>query len=500
MSVFSVKNRLIILLLGVFATFSVSCSKNEEIIEKITVINGAVPIYKITIPNNDSIGSYTGFSAEFMVDAENYTKHSRVRAYGVYPYELLTETEDIVFLNFDGGDTDNNGPYLLSNVVGINQNTNFVSNDAGPYTWFTMHFPFNGMRHPRYDEENFPYSGENGDFYFALGMGTSSSSVDFTYYVKNITLLGEDGSKKIKINGSGFSKPAFAGYIANISEIHRVNVKSDDIVTKDIEYDPMQYYYVREIYPWLYSIYDPLDVYCYLAIGEERALLFDTGYGIGSLPALIKKITNKPVDVVLGHGHSDHANGAYQFHDVWLHEDDFDLCSRTTTAGSRRSILGRLMNSKATLPRGFNPVLYINAGAGNLRKITPGQVFDLGGLNMEVIPMEGHTPGSIGLLAREHSVLLNSDSASSHIWLVFSESLPLSRYADMLERVIQLDFTAAFCGHSDLPISKDQFHSFINVARNASMKNAELYQADTGTYSYQEDGAMVAFTEDKLTK
>lgn len=500
MAVFSVKNSYIALFFAVFAAFFASCFKNNERIEKITVINGAVPVYKFTIPEGDSISNYAAFSAEFMVDSENYYKLSRVRAYGVYPYELFTDLGNIVFLNFDGGSTDKNGPYLLSNIVGSNQNINFISNNSGPHTWFTLYFPLTGMRHARYNEENFPAGNARGDFYFALGMGTSSSSVDFTYYVKNIVLANEDNSKKIFTNGSGFNKPAFAGYIANISDIHRVAVNSKDIITKDFEYDPAQYYHVREIYPWLYSIYDPQNVFCYLAVGEDRALLFDTGHGIGNLPAAIKQITDKPVDIVLGHGHSDHVNGAYQFHDAWIHEDDYNLCLITTTADSRRSILSGLINNKTILPRGFNPVLYISAGAGNIKKLTPGQVFDLGGLVMEVIPMEGHTAGSIGLFAREHHVLLNSDSASSHIWLIFNESLSLRRYAAMLERVLQLDFHTSFCGHSDLPLPKSYFQKFLNVARNASVKNSQPYQPDRNTLSYQEDGMMIAFTEDKLAE
>ena len=70
----------------------------------------------------------------------------------------------------------------------------------------------------------------------------------------------------------------------------------------------------------LLCIYDPESVFCYLVVGNERALLFDTAFGIGSLPGAIRKITDKPVTVVLSHGHTDHANGAYQFDEAWLHK------------------------------------------------------------------------------------------------------------------------------------------------------------------------------------
>ena len=50
-------------------------------------------------------------------------------------------------------------------------------------------------------------------------------------------------------------------------------------------------------------------VYSYLIIGEEKALLFDTAYGMGNLREFVEGITQKPVIVVNSHGHFDHTGG-----------------------------------------------------------------------------------------------------------------------------------------------------------------------------------------------
>jgi len=254
-------------------------------------------------------------------------------------------------------------------------------------------------------------------------------------------------------------------------------------------------YVVREIHPWLYSMCDPDGAFCYLAVGDERALLFDTTHGVGSLPDAIRGITDKPVEVVLGHGHLDHVGGAYQFDEVWLHEADFDLCHKHASMKAR----GRGVDEK-TLPKDFDRDAYLNAGAGNLKKMDVGQVFDLGGLHMEVVGMEGHTAGSVGLLALEHRVLLDSDSANAHVWMFLRESLPLDRYVAMLERVIRLDFDVFFTGHSDEPRPKSDFQKFIAVARNASVEKARPYPIlpDFGGYLYKEDDAAVVFHPDKM--
>jgi len=263
----------------------------------------------------------------------------------------------------------------------------------------------------------------------------------------------------------------------------------------------MGYYAIREIYPWLYSIRDPQDsAYCYLAVGGERALLFDTAHGIGNLPDAVREVTNKPVTVALGHGHLDHVGGACQFGEAWLHEADFDLCRRHASEKARSRLLDRFVSDGHALPEGFERDAYICAGAGSLKKMEPGQIFDLGGLRMEAVGMEGHTAGSVGLLALERRVLLNSDSANAHVWMFLRESLSISQYVAMLERVIQLDFDVFFIGHCDGPKPKSDFEKYINAARNASAEKSRPYPVlpEFGGQLYEENGAAIIFHKDKL--
>jgi len=232
------------------------------------------------------------------------------------------------------------------------------------------------------------------------------------------------------------------------------------------------HYITNEIYPWLYSIEDvDNNVYCYLLIGNERALLFDTTYGYGNLYRVIEEITELPVIVVLGHGHFDHTGGAAQIFaylnsDVWLHEADFGIY-RSSSQEMRF-----------------------------LKKLDIGQVFDLGGLNVEVIAMEGHTAGSIGILAKEYRVLFTSDSSNPHIWLFLNESVPIDQYIAMLERVIKLDFDTFFIGHSDAPMPKSDFQSFIKAARNISVEKSERHPDYNSVFVYEEDGMRVYFKGD----
>jgi len=262
----------------------------------------------------------------------------------------------------------------------------------------------------------------------------------------------------------------------------------------------MSFYKTKKIYHWLYSIQDPQNVFCYLAVGKERALLFDTVYGIGDLPSAIKEITDKPVDVVLGHGHLDHANGAYQFDSAWLNEADFELCRLHTSKRYRRTALNQTKEYGITLPDDFNIDEYMKGGTGNLKKLDNGKIFDLGGLHIEIIGMGGHTAGSIGILAKEPKVLLTSDSATPQVWMFKKESLSVKEYIAMLERVIQLDFDNFITGHTDEIFPKIEFNKYIKVARNISVEKSVpfKYHPELKGLLYSEDGVEIVFSKATL--
>ena len=60
----------------------------------------------------------------------------------------------------------------------------------------------------------------------------------------------------------------------------------------------------------------------FLFVGKERALLLDTGCGIGDLKGVIRKITDKPYIVIASHGHMDHIGGAGAFDELYINPAD----------------------------------------------------------------------------------------------------------------------------------------------------------------------------------
>ena len=123
----------------------------------------------------------------------------------------------------------------------------------------------------------------------------------------------------------------------------------------------------------------------YLLCGKEKAMLIDTLNGRENLADIVRGITNLPVVVVNTHGHIDHIGGNHFFPEAYMHPADTDVYHEH---------FGMLVESLkegeiSPLPKGDEC---------QLLPLEAGQCFDLGGLILEVIPVAGHTKGSIALL------------------------------------------------------------------------------------------------------
>ena len=130
--------------------------------------------------------------------------------------------------------------------------------------------------------------------------------------------------------------------------------------------------------PNIYQFFHPQDhVYSTFILGEKSGLLIDTGFGDYSLDQCIRKITNKPYEVLNTHGHRDHILGNGEFSSIWINKLDEDLAKKRAE--------GRVFNYKW---------------------IKEGQYFDLGNLNLRVVSLPGHTAGSIGLIWEEERLLM----------------------------------------------------------------------------------------------
>jgi glyoxylase-like metal-dependent hydrolase (beta-lactamase superfamily II) len=162
-----------------------------------------------------------------------------------------------------------------------------------------------------------------------------------------------------------------------------------------------------------WALYEPghfQEVISFLFAGRERALLWDTGLGIGDLKALAGTLTAKPLTVVNSHAHFDHMGDNWRFGAV--HAADHPACRARIQSGLPPAALaGHLTPDQFSrpCPPGFNPGAHEIRGANHI-PVNEGEVFDLGGRAFEVLATPGHSPDSLMLFDCENSILLTGDT------------------------------------------------------------------------------------------
>lgn len=195
----------------------------------------------------------------------------------------------------------------------------------------------------------------------------------------------------------------------------------------------MNYFSHEQVTERIIRIRDLTGTALYLAEGRERACLLDTGTGIGNLREYVSQLTDKPLFVVLTHGHVDHAGGAGDFSDspVYLHPADRTLMRVHTTVSQRLDYL----NFTAHMTDMPEDMLASDFPPEKTLPLEHGQTFDLGDLTLEIIHTPGHTQGMCMVLLREERTILFGDGCGVSVMLLDEYASSVEEYLKSLQRL-----------------------------------------------------------------
>ena len=179
----------------------------------------------------------------------------------------------------------------------------------------------------------------------------------------------------------------------------------------------------------------------FLIIGEDEALLIDTGFEDSHVYEAVRKITSLPLRVILTHGDVDHAGGLKDFGRCCLNKADWHL-----------------------IQKGIE-----------LEPLSEGDVFTCGGYHFETIGIPGHTYGSVAFFGREKKLLLPGDSVQkagpifmfgSHrnLDLYIESQKKLCALADQVETILPC--------HHEYPVGPEYIGRNLEDAQ--ALKNGEL--------------------------
>jgi len=163
----------------------------------------------------------------------------------------------------------------------------------------------------------------------------------------------------------------------------------------------------------------------FLVEGKDKAALIDTCCGLGNIREVAEGLTDKPLIVLLTHGHGDHIGGIYHFSkdtpiymssldDRIAKENPMKNAGRKWYVDSRGPVRfpGHQEEMVATIPT-TEPDMHFN-----YIDIKDGDIIDLGGgVTLEVITTPGHTAGSVCYLDKQNRILFSGDTLNKSIIL-----------------------------------------------------------------------------------
>jgi glyoxylase-like metal-dependent hydrolase (beta-lactamase superfamily II) len=245
----------------------------------------------------------------------------------------------------------------------------------------------------------------------------------------------------------------------------------------------------------VYAIYEPgqfEEVISFLVVGQARALLFDTGLGIGDLRSVVHPLVERELVVLNSHGHYDHVGGNYQFDRVIGRRHAYTL---EQAKGKQPDAVAEFVSAGwiwKTHPDGFEPAHY---------RIHPWQIsefvedrefIDLGGISLEIIATPGHAPDAISLLDSANRRLFTGDTfypAALYAHLPGSSFTDYAASAELLA-ALQDQVDVLFTSHN-VPTAAPAQLGALHAAFAAIESGDADYSLADGAREYRFDGFSV---------
>ncbi|MDX1405334.1 MAG: MBL fold metallo-hydrolase [Woeseiaceae bacterium] len=246
----------------------------------------------------------------------------------------------------------------------------------------------------------------------------------------------------------------------------------------------------------IYAIYEPgqfEEVISFLIIGEDFALMFDTGLGIGNIRRVVDQLTEKKIVVLNSHTHYDHIGGNHLFETIYGLDTDY---TRQRAMGSSPDAVAGFLREGwvwKPFPQGFSAADYQSHAFTIDKIVAEGDAIDVGGRVLEILHTPGHAPDSICLLDRENRILFTGDSFYLAPLYTHIPGGNFDEYAVTATRLAGLagDIDRAFTSHN-VPVVDSSYMTALGQAfADIKSGKASDFTLSDGLREYEFDGFSV---------
>ncbi|MFX1251653.1 MAG: MBL fold metallo-hydrolase [Promethearchaeota archaeon] len=222
------------------------------------------------------------------------------------------------------------------------------------------------------------------------------------------------------------------------------------------------------------------EVISYLALGNEKAALIDTGMGISNIRDEVDRLTDLPVIVINTHSHFDHVGDNYRFEEVWVFDEDWEISKIET--GRPKEICVKYMEpgSYFNLPKGFEPEAYEILPSKVTQRLRHLESIELGGRTLTVHHTPGHSPGSICLLDSSDKLLFTGDTYYPGMIYIDLEGSDFEVFVKSMTYLVGLlDQIDLLCpAHNEALAPKEQLRSVLRACEIISTGQMEFELLD----------------------
>lgn len=184
----------------------------------------------------------------------------------------------------------------------------------------------------------------------------------------------------------------------------------------------------------------------FLLCGSQKAALIDTGMNCPDAKKIAQELTELPLILINTHADPDHISGNGAFSEFYMSPNEEDN-------------------------------LHAHNGQGKILPVHEGDVIDLGGRELLIIDIPGHTPGSIGIIDKKNRVLISGDSIQDGEIFMFGPGRNLNQYIQSLKRLSKYEelYDEIYPMHGTFPVYKDLIPKLIQGAQAILDGSAQKY-------------------------
>ncbi|MDO4489349.1 MAG: MBL fold metallo-hydrolase [Eubacteriales bacterium] len=251
---------------------------------------------------------------------------------------------------------------------------------------------------------------------------------------------------------------------------------------------PDPWFKVYRLLPGVTAIFEPYhfqEVISYLIEGTDRALLFDSGMGIGDIRSVVSSLTDKPVTLVNSHSHFDHVGGNHLFGETHLLNVP-DCVHRLENGFSLPAGDENLSPKSLSYPGELDfDLSRLSVKPCRVIPVNEGDVFKLGNRKLRVIATPGHSRDSLMLCDDDNHLLFTGDTVYPAPLYAFLEGSEMVRvYADTIKSMVRQFASYTLCCSHNNPLWSGDALSEISDAFEAVLDGKISGTAGEGHIQY----------------